>query len=372
MQRREITMRDVAARAGVAVSTVSRVMSRPDRISPSTRDAVLLAVRELGYQCGGTRVAPPRHLGSVALLVPDITYPFYFDLIRGSQDRLKASGYTQLLVDTEESADMENASLELLSRTCAGVILAAPRLSDEAIRRAADRLPLVSVNRQVMGVPSVIMDSRPAVEQAIEHLASLGHRRVCYIGGPEVSWANRERWRGCVDAGNRLGLEIVRVGPYIPKSISAPAAADAFLNTGATAAVAFNDLLAIGMLQRFTARGIVVPDEVSLVGCDDIFGADFCNPPLTTLTAPIVQAGRLATTLLLEQIGVTDLSASGTTTLSVHLSIRASTGSAAARRPGRPADHDSSRQHDAVVAAHRDDAGLQQVVHGRRSQADQR
>lgn len=83
------------------------------------------------------------------------------------------------------------------------------------------------------------------------------------------------------------------------------------------------------MLQRLAARGIDVPGAVSLVGCDDIFGADFCNPPLTTLTAPIVQAGRLATTLLLEQIGVTDLSANGSTALSVHLTIRASTGPAA-------------------------------------------
>ncbi len=329
MQRRVVTMRDVAERAGVAVSTVSRVMSQPDRISASTRDVVLRAVRELGYQSGGPRPPSPGHLGSVALLVPDITYPFYFDMIRGCQERLKASGYTQLLVDTEESADMERASLDLLSRSCTGVILAAPRLSDELIREAADRLPLVSVNRRVLGVPSVVMESRPAVEQAVEHLASLGHRRVCYISGPDISWANGERWRGCVDAGNRLGLEIVRVGPYVPKSLSAPAAADAFLNTGATAAVAFNDLLAIGMLQRLAARGIDVPGAVSLVGCDDIFGADFCNPPLTTLTAPIVQAGRLATTLLLEQIGVTDLSANGSTALSVHLTIRASTGPAA-------------------------------------------
>lgn len=328
MPQRGVTMRDVAERAGVAVSTVSRVISSPERISAPTREVVLRAVRELGYRSGPPPAEPVTRTGAVALLVPDIRYPFYLDIIRGCQSRLKAAGYLQVLVDTEESPDLEAASLSELDRSCAGAVLAAPRMADGAIQEAARRLPVVAINRRVPGVRSVVMDTRPAVEHAVEHLASLGHRRICFVAGPDSSWASRERWQGCRDAGRRLGLDVVRVGPYVPTMVSAPAAADAFLHSGATAAVAFNDLLAIGMLRRLADRGVVVPDDVSLVGCDDIFGADFCHPPLTTLSAPKLEAGRLATTLLLEQIGVQDLSARGTTALSVHLTIRGSTGPA--------------------------------------------
>jgi LacI family repressor for deo operon, udp, cdd, tsx, nupC, and nupG len=334
MPRRVVTMRDVAQRAGVAVSTVSRVMSQPERISAPTRETVLLAVRELGYRAGPSQVEPAAPPGSVALLVPDVGHPFYLDIIRGCQSRLKAAGFLQVLVDTEESADVEAASLALLDGACAGVVLAAPRMSDDAVQEAARRLPLVAINRRVPGVRSVVMDSGPAAGQAVDHLASLGHRRICFVAGPDSSWASRERWQGCRDAGRRLGLDVVRVGPYVPTSASAPAAADALLHTGATAAVAFNDLLAIGMLRRLADRGVDVPGEVSLVGCDDIFGADFCHPALTTLSSPRLEAGRLATTLLLEQIGVQDLSARGTTALPVHLTIRSSTGPAPAGRAG--------------------------------------
>jgi LacI family transcriptional regulator len=129
-----------------------------------------------------------------------------------------------------------------------------------------------------------------------------------------------------VRAGARLGLETVTLGPFAPKTTSGGAAADALLNTGATAAIAFNDLLAIGMLQRLAARGVVVPDQISLVGCDDIFGADFCSPPLTTLTAPVMQAGRQAIALLLEQAERSPRSAGRSVVLPVHLTIRGSTG----------------------------------------------
>jgi LacI family transcriptional regulator len=319
-------MRDVAALAGVATSTVSRVMSQPDRISPRTRETVLKAMRELGYPGAGQRAAGRSRSATVGVLVPDIANPFFFDVIRGTQDRLSAAGYMQVLVNTEESAEVEAAFLDLLATTAVGAILAAPRQSDAALAATAARFPLVTVNREVPGVSNVVIDSGSAVEQAVEHLASLGHRRLCYVQGPGVSWSNGERWRRCVRAAARLGLETVTLGPFAPKTTSGGAAADALLNTGATAAIAFNDLLAIGMLQRLAARGVVVPDQISLVGCDDIFGADFCSPPLTTLTAPVMDAGRQAIALLLEQAERTPRPAGRSVVLPVHLTIRGSTG----------------------------------------------
>jgi len=325
---RPVTMRDVAERAGVAVSTVSRVVSTPDRISPATRQVVLKAIRDLGYSSAAAR-PQRRGLASVALLVPDITNPFYFDIIRGSQERLRDSGYTQLLIDTEESPDNERASLELLEESASGAILAATRLSDEELEEWSGRLPLVTVNREIPGVPSVMVDTPAAFGQAVEHLASLGHRHVCYVSGPEKSASNERRWTACEAAGERLGIEIVRIGPFNPKPQSGAAAADAVLVTGATAAIAFNDILAIGMLRRFAERGVPVPGQVSVTGCDDIFGADFCSPPLTTITAPTRRIGREATSMLLARLTNAGTRVR-TVELPVFLTIRGSTGQAPA------------------------------------------
>lgn len=327
MAQRAVTMRDVAERAGVAVSTVSRVVSTPERISAPTRQAVLAAIQELGYRPAGARPAR-RGAASVALLLPDITNPFYFDIIRGSQERLRDSGYTQLLIDTDESPDLERAALETLEESATGAVLAATRLGDAELAEWAGRLPLVTVNREVPGVPCVLVDTPSAFGQVVAHLVSLGHRRLCYVSGPEQSWTNERRWRACLEAAGRLGVEIVRIGPFLPKPQSGAAAADAVLVTGATAAIAFNDILAIGLLRRFAERGVDVPGQVSVTGCDDIFGADFCSPPLTTITPPSRRIGREAVGLLLARLEAD--ARARTVELPVFLTVRGSTGPAPA------------------------------------------
>ena len=119
------------------------------------------------------------------------------------------------------------------------------------------------------------------------------------MGGPASSWSNAKRWKSFEDETRERGMTTFRVGPFAPKTTSGAAAADAAAHTGATACIVFNDLLAIGMLQRLRERGVRVPEDMSIVGCDDIFGADFCNPPLTTIASPIEQAGRVAVSMLL-------------------------------------------------------------------------
>jgi DNA-binding LacI/PurR family transcriptional regulator len=145
-----------------------------------------------------------------------------------------------------------------------------------------------------------------------------------------------------------MEIEAIRIGPFAPQTTSGAGAADAMINTGATAAIAYNDLLAIGMLHRFAARGLSVPDDVSIVGCDDIFGADFCNPPLTTMTAPIEQAGRAATTMLLGLLNpmtpgqVSPRGGERRVLLPTHLTIRASTGPVSPT-PGTPRSNTQHR-----------------------------
>ncbi len=311
----------VAERAGVATSTVSRALSNPDRVSASTRARVEEVARELGY------VSPhPTRTRCVALLVADIRNPFYFDVIRGTQRQLRAADYTQVLLDTEESAELESDLIERLRPSIDGVILSASRLSDKAIGELARTLPLVVLNRHVQGVPTVVMDTGSGMSQALEHLVSLGHSDIVYLEGPARSWANAARWHALTEAAARHGIHPRKLGPFAPVRESGTAAADALINSGATAAIAFNDLLAIGMLERLAERGVSVPGQLSIVGCDDIFGADFCSPSLTTVASPIEQAGRAAVTLLLGALESRPGGGRESVLLPTHLIVRNSTG----------------------------------------------
>jgi DNA-binding LacI/PurR family transcriptional regulator len=328
--RRPATLADVAAASGVATSTVSRALSNPGRVNALTRERIERAARELDYVPNSqARALTSGRTRAIAVLVSDVTNPFYFGIIRGTQQQLKAAGYTQLLVDTEESDEFEDGMLHKLRRSFDGAILAASRLTDRRLTALASELPLVAINRQTKGVPSVFIDTPGGMEQALGHLVSLGHREIAYVSGPATSWPNEGRWRALVRASNTYGVDIRRIGPFTPKKNAGAAAADAVLNAGVTGCIAFNDLLAIGMLMRLRERGVSVPDEISIVGCDDIFGADFCSPPLTTLTAPIEQAGRTAVSILLSRLESPSIvAARQSATLPTYLTVRASTGPA--------------------------------------------
>ncbi|WP_026555448.1 LacI family DNA-binding transcriptional regulator [Arthrobacter sp. 35W] len=327
---RPATIHDVAALSGVAASTVSRALSTPERVNIRTRVKIEAAAAQLHYIPNSqAKALSSGRTGAVAVLVADITNPFYFDIIRGTQLQLKAAGYTQLLVDTEESEDVEAGALEQLRRTADGVILTASRLSDEDLLAASAKLPIVTINREVDGIPSVILDTPTATNQALDHLISLGHTKIAYIAGPDASMSSHRRWQALEPAALERNVEVRKLGPFAPRTHSGAAAADAAVHSGATAAIVFNDLIAIGMLQRLRERGVAVPADMSIVGCDDIFGADFCSPPLTTVTAPVEQAGRTAVTMLLGQISPQfSATARRQAVLPTFLTIRASTGPA--------------------------------------------
>ena len=152
---RPATIHDIAALCGVAASTVSRALSTPDRVNIRTRQRIEAAAAQLHYTPNSqAKALSSGRTGAVGVLVPDITNPFYFDLIRGTQLQLKAAGYTQLLVDTEESDEVEASTVEQLRKSADGIIVAASRLSDEALLDAAAKMPMVAINRDVPGVPA--------------------------------------------------------------------------------------------------------------------------------------------------------------------------------------------------------------------------
>lgn len=326
---RPATINDIAARTGVAASTVSRALNNPGRVNQHTRERIEAAARELNYVPNTqARALISGRTGTIAVLVSAITNPFYFGIIRGTQQQLKAAGYAQLLIDTEDSGEVEIAMLHKMRRSLDGAILAASRLADPALASLAAEIPTVTVNRCVRGVPSVMIDTPDGVRQAVDHLVSLGHTRLVYVSGPASSWPNEARWHAMRSAAATHGIDVRRLGPFSAERPSGSAAADAVLTTQATACVVFNDVLAIGMLGRLRERGVDVPGDLSVVGCDDIFGADFCHPTLTTLAAPIEHAGRVAVSMLLALL--TERSPQRrSVVLPTHLTIRQSTGQAA-------------------------------------------
>ena len=298
------TIYDVASAAGVATSTVSRAFSNPNRVGSQTRERVLAVAAQLGYQPNphARALLSGRH-HTVAMVVSDITNPHYFDLIRGAEMRARSSEYTLVLVNAEESPRVEYDQIQRLVPSVDGFVLAASRLPDENLRRVAAQRPVVLMSRELPGLASVVLDHEQGCRQVVEHLASLGHRELVYLAGPRGSWMAATRWAALEAAADDVGMTARRIGPFTPKVSHGGAAADGALNSGATAVVAHNDLLAIGVLRRLEDRGVRVPDDVSVVGFDNIFAADICCPSLTTLGGAHTDLGRAAVEILLESAG---------------------------------------------------------------------
>lgn len=320
------TITDVAARAGVATSTVSRSFSRPERVNFATREHVLAVAAELGYlpnpaaqalESGRTR--------TIALLVPDITNPYFAGVIKGAERGASAANLTLVLGDTQENPAGEERLLRRLGRSVDGFVLSASRVPDDDLRLAAELGPIVLVNRATPGLTCVVADYDSGTRQIVDHLASLGHRSFVFAGGPAESWSGHRRWLGLQAAAKARGLAARRFGPYSPTLTGGPPAADAVLAAGATAVVCHNDMLAIGLMRRLAERGRTVPGDVSVVGFDDIFGADFCTPTLTTLAEHTEEAGRRAVEALVLATNTRAPQAS-TRLLPTQLVIRGSTG----------------------------------------------
>ncbi|MDQ0102999.1 LacI family transcriptional regulator [Paenarthrobacter nicotinovorans] len=317
------TLHDVAARAGVTKSTVSKAFRRPELVSTETRLAILSIAAELDY------VPIRRPTLVIGLFVPDVTNPFFSDVIRGCQAHLNVAGYTAMVMETGIAAESERKSLERLRKSTDGSILIATCMSDLDLTYEAAQHPLVAIDRPGVDVASVLIDTPNATAQALHHLVSLGHAKVAYVAGPSGSSSDERRWETLRLSAVDFGISLTRVGPHDPTLASGGIAAEASLRTGSTAFIVFNDLMAMGMLQRLRSLGVRVPQDVSIVGCDNIFTADFVSPPLTTISSPAEHAGRAAAALLVQKIRhVFGSTPRKHTVLPAFLTLRSSTGQA--------------------------------------------
>lgn len=303
MDRSRPTIYDVARHCGLAASTVSRAFSHPNRVNPATREKIRAAAHEIGYTPRPlARAEAPGRARTLTLVVTDIANPYYAPLIKAAQAQALEKDYTLALTDSDESPQVEVSNLRQLLATTSGAILATSRLSDELIRQLAQHRALAVVNRAVEGIPSLVVDTAAGMRKAVRHLAAIGHRRIAYLAGPRNSWINSARWRAVHEEAAALDIEAEFLGPYAPNRQGGQEAADALMLQRSTAAIAYNDLIAIGTLQRLQAAGVTVPGNFSLIGCDNIFGADLTVPTLTTIAGPTERVGKYAVDALHAQL----------------------------------------------------------------------
>lgn len=320
------TIRDVAREAGVSQSTVSRALSMPELVNPATRARVQSAASQLAYHPNrAARGLITGRTGNLGLIVPDLSNPFFSSVVKGVQSTAHTSDHSVFIADTDEEASAEAQLLRALAKQVDGIVLCSPRSPDDELAEVGLDTPVVLMNRRVPGFPGVTVDNADGMRQAVTHLSALGHRRIAYVAGPKVSWSNAERERGLRAAVETTGTELVETGYFPPQFAGGVAAADLVLASGATAVIAYNDVIALGLLSRLGARGVSVPAQISVVGCDDIAMSSMTHPSLTTVSVPKRQAGRATVALLLSLLADGDPT-SRQRELPTQLIVRATTG----------------------------------------------
>lgn len=306
------TIFDVARAAGVSKSTVSRVINGHGYVSPAVMARVTRVIAALGYSPNSlARGLVLQRSNCVGVIVSDIADPFFSQAIRGAEETSSVAHYNILLASTGWDAKRELALLKLFNegRVDGLLFISGNRVPEPHLRALKQgSLPIVLVDRNPENVPldAVNVDNRGAAEQAVEHLIALGHTRIAFIGGPASVNASQERLEGYRSALWQHGIPVrpdyVAVGNFrIDGGVSAAAYLLA-LPEPPTAIFAANDLTAVGAIQAARQAGRRVPDDVSILGVDDIEAAALIEPPLTTLRQPRYQLGELGMKILLRRI----------------------------------------------------------------------
>jgi LacI family transcriptional regulator len=301
------SVKDVAAQAEVSVGTVSNVLNRPELVSVATRERVEATMTELNFH----RNASARQLragvsSTVGVIVSDVSNPFYIELIRGIEDRLALDDHTLIMCSSDNDPNREASFLRLLTEQGVRGVLITP------MDTTSERLAALSS----LGIPSVLLDAvvpqRPCVgvdnvhggRQAVAHLLAMGHRRIALLA-QETLQPSRQRQQGAIEAVIAAGLDPAEVLRIVHLSdISAQggqAALIPLLNSAnpPTAVFTINDIVALGVLRELRVRGLRVPDDVAVVGYDDLFLAAELMVPLSSVRQPMREMGWTAADLLL-------------------------------------------------------------------------
>ena len=327
------TMKDVARKANVSTATVSRALMNPEKVSQSTRSKVEQAALDVGYlpQSMG-RNMKRNESRTLLVIVPDICDPFFSEIIRGIEVTAAEHGYLVLIGDCAHQNQQEKTFIDLIiTKQIDGMLLLGSRLPfDASIEEQRNLPPMVMANEFApeLELPTVHIDNLTAAFNAVNYLHELGHQRIGCIAGPEEMPLCHYRLQGYVQALRRSGLTI---DPhYIARgNFTYEAGANALeqllaLPQPPTAVFCHSDIMALGALSLAKRRGLKVPDDLSIIGFDNISLAEFCDPPLTTVAQPRFAIGREAMLLLLNQLNGHVVS-SGSRLLDCELIVRGST-----------------------------------------------
>ncbi len=308
----QVSIKDVAAAAGVSHSTVSRALHGTGRMSDDTRKRILLVARNMGYYPNeAARSLVMGHTHTVGVVVTSIADPFVTQVVHGIEDAAYVAGYSVLLSASRSIARREMEVVRMFrQRRVDAVIVTASRvgvLYGDALEQFG--VPIVLINNQQEGkyLYSIAVDDSEGAELAVEHLLQLGHRRIGYIGSATRPVSSERR-----ELGYRVALGRHDVTPDPQAIVSPQAATDlevgrlgmrTLLDTRASAVFAYNDQIAIGALLEARARGVAVPEQLSLVGYDDIEATELVRPALTTIRQPKADMGRAAMQMVLALLG---------------------------------------------------------------------
>ena len=310
--RRAATILDVARRAGVSTATVSRALAAPDRVAEETRSKVIAAIAATGYTPNASaRNLRARSTKIVLALLPGMSNTFFAPILNAIEDTLSAAGYGMIIGDTRNSRQKEaHYTRFILAGQVDGVILFTGHLPrDGVLTAASDRVPIALVCNEIVGDDQYSVfdvDNRDAARRATAHLIAAGHRHIGHVAGERDNVEARERLRGFRDALVAAGIEadesaIWSGGFRFENGVSA---ATAFLamRKRPTAVFASADDGAIGFIRTVRDAGVQTPEDVSVVGFDDIDYASVIDPPLTTMRQPRAELGRLAAEDLLARM----------------------------------------------------------------------
>ena len=300
---------DVAKRAGVSIATVSRVLTRPEAVAPPTRKKVMQAVTQLGYatNSAGKNLRTQRS-DKILVTIPDISNPFYSRVLQSIEETAQREGYSVLLADTQHDPTREERyTLMLRRRDAEGLIVLGHGLPPSAIEVSRETSGIAHIvsgcefNSRV-GIPSVHIDNHAAGRDAMNHLYSLGHRRVGLVTGPVASSLSGDRLEGATTRAKAEGAErdlTLAHGDFTIESGEAAATELLERSDRPTAIFCFNDQMAIGAMHVARRMDLRVPEDVSVIGIDDISFARYTVPPLTTIAQPVREIGQETVRLLL-------------------------------------------------------------------------
>jgi LacI family transcriptional regulator len=310
--RSRLTIRDIAALAGVSTATVSRVINGHTEVSEQTRDAVMRVVREHGYSTNrSARGLSAGRTGLVGVTAPVVHHSYFAVILDGAGEALYAHDMRMVLCPTHHEHAREVSLLErLMQGTTDGALLILPEESSDelaALHETGYRFVIVDPRERLdERVPTVSAAHSSGASEAVEHLLELGHRRIAAIAGPKGWIATEERLRGYRGALAAAG-EMPDPRLEVESDFHATGGVEAALSLldrphPPTAIFAFNDMLAIGAMQAARSLGIRVPEQLSVVGFDDTFEASIVTPPLTTVRQPLAEMGRMAVSQLIRML----------------------------------------------------------------------